>query len=215
MKNLTSKRFFLFSLLIGVFSLFGFTNISMAACPSGAGGAGDICFENPLSYNTVDGVLTALLIHLQGVIVVIAMVFLVVGALLYIFSAGDEGRMKTAKSAIFAAVIGLAIGVAAPSFLREIYTALGRSTGAEPLINTAPSIATIAMNVLNFLLGVTGTAAIIMLVAAGIAYLTAAGNEGQLETAKKMTKWAIVGIAVALGALVIVRQVANFFGTGA
>lgn len=209
MKILNFKKIAV-SFSIATFILFGFSGAVLAAsCPTGS--TDTICFENPLSYDTVDGVLTALLVHLQGIIVVISMVFIVIGALLYMTSAGDEGKMKTAKGAIFAAVIGLAIGIAAPSFLKEIYTALGKSTGAEPLIDSAPSIAAIALNVLNFLLGIAGTLAIVMLVAAGITYLTAAGNEGQIETAKKMTKWAIVGIAVALGALVIVRQVASFF----
>ena len=84
------------------------------------------------------------------------MVFIVVGAILYMTSAGSDKRMETAKGAIFAAVIGLAIGIAAPSFLKEIYTALGKSSSAEPLLATAPSIATIALNVLNFLLGIVG-----------------------------------------------------------
>ena len=181
-------------------------SFSLAACPTGS--TDTICFDNPLRYDTVDDILGSLLIYLQGIIVVIAMVFLVVGALLYIFSAGDEGKMKTAKGAIYAAVIGLAIGIAAPSFLREIYDILGATNNP---VSSAPSLATIALKVLNFLLSIVGVAAIIMLVAAGIAYMTAAGNEGQIETAKKMTKWAIVGIAVALGALVIVKQVASFF----
>jgi hypothetical protein len=197
-------------LIISLIVLFGFFNISLAACPDPVP-AGQICYDNPLALNTVQEVLGSMLNSLQGIIVVIAMVFLVVGALLYIFSAGDEGRMKTAKGAIFAAVIGLAIGIAAPSFLKEIYTILGKDPSADTYMAGAPSIARIAANTLNFLLGIVGTAAIIMLVAAGIAYLTAAGNEGQIETAKKMTKWAIVGIAIALGALVLVNQVAQFF----
>lgn len=193
--------------LIGVFMLFGFFNFTLAA----TGQTGDITFTNPLSYDTVDGILAALLVHLQGVIVVISMIFIIIGALLYMTSAGNEKNMTLGKGAIWAAVVGLAIGIAAPSFLKEIYAALGKSTGAEELIDSAPSITTIALNVLNFLLSITGVLGIIMLVAAGIAYLTAAGNEGQIETAKKMTKWAIIGIAVALGALVIVKQVASFF----
>lgn len=207
MKITDFKKIFL-SLILGIF-IFG--NSFSFALAQATGDSGTITFTNPLTYNTVDEILTALLIHLQGIIVVISMVFIVIGALLYMTSAGNDGRMTTAKGAIFAAVIGLAIGIAAPSFLREIYTALGRSTASEDLINSAPSIATIALNVLNFLLGITGVLGIIMLVASGIAYLTAAGNEGQIETAKKMTKWAIIGIAVALGALVIVKQVASFF----
>jgi hypothetical protein len=207
MKKANFKKITAFFLLVFCFSFLS-ANFSLAQCAEGSASAGNICFPNPLSYNTVDGILGALLIHLRGIIVVIAMVFLVVGALLYIFSAGDEGRMKTAKGAIYAAVIGLAIGIAAPSFLKEIYTIMGAT---ENPVSSAPSLATIALNVLNFLLSIVGVAAIIMLAAAGIAYMTAAGNEGQIETAKKMTKWSIVGIAVALGALVIVKQVASFF----
>lgn len=210
--NILNFRQIVISFLLAVIVLGGFFNFVLAACPtgSGTGGATNICFDNPLSYDDVDGVLTALLIHLQGIIVVISMVFIVVGALLYMMSAGNESRMGVAKGAIFAAVIGLAIGIAAPSFLKEIYAALGTST-TNTAVTAAPDLATIALNVLNFLLGITGVIGIIMLVAAGIAYLTAAGNEGQIETAKKMTKWAIIGIAVALGALVIVKQVASFF----
>jgi len=196
-----SLAFFVF----GLFFAFNSCNVSAADATSTS-----IEFANPLSKNTVDDILTLILNKLQGVIVVISMIFIVIGALLYIFSSGDEGKMKTAKGAIYAAVIGLAIGVAAPSFLKEIYDALGKPSG-DSTVTSAASLSTIALNVLNFLLGIVGTAAIIMLVAAGIAYLSASGNEGQIEIAKKMTKWSIVGIAVALGALVIVQQVSNFF----
>lgn len=207
MANLNFKKISIFLLAVFCFS-FGLFNFSLAACPTGSNNG--ICFENPLEYETVDKVLASVLDHLRTMIVVIAMVFIVVGALLYIFSAGDEGRIKTAKNAIYAAIIGLAIGIAAPSFLKEIYAALGRNSDSSILTEALP-LATIALNVLNFLLSIVGIAAIIMLVAAGMAYMTAAGNEGQIETAKKMTKWAIVGIAVALGAMVIVVQLGKFF----
>ncbi|MGW8185122.1 MAG: hypothetical protein ACWGHO_03350 [Candidatus Moraniibacteriota bacterium] len=208
MKNLNFKKIII-TFFMGAVVFLGFSNVALAACSS-TPSATDICFENPLLYGTVDEVLASLLNSLQGIIVVISMIFIVVGALLYMMSAGNESRMTVAKGAIVAAVIGLAIGIAAPSFLKEIYTALSAST-TNAAVNAAPSLAAIALKVLNFLLSVTGTIAIIMLVAAGIAYLTAAGNEGQIETAKKMTTWAIIGIAVALGALVIVKQIASFF----
>lgn len=206
MKTLGFKKIIL-SCLMGFFLSFGFFNFTLATTTT----PGNITFTNPLTYNTVDGMLAALLVHLQGIIVVISMVFIVIGALIYMTSAGNDKRMELGKSAIFAAVVGLALGIAAPSFLREIYTILGADPSGEAALTDAPSIAEIALNTLNFLLSIAGVLGIIMLVAAGIAYLTAAGNEGQIETAKKMTKWAIIGIAVALGALVIVKQVANFF----
>jgi len=65
------------------------------------------------------------------------------------------------------------------------------------------------MNALNFLLSVFGFIAIISLAAAGIIYLTAGGSEKRIETAKKMALYSIVGIAVALAAMVIIRQIVS------
>ena len=196
-------------LLLGFFIVSGFfwgKNV-IAQCAPGSQAAGSICFSNPLQYETVDQLLPVILNRLQGVIVVLALVFIVIGGLLYITSAGNESRMTMAKGAIVAAVIGLAVGIAAPSFLREIYTALGSNVPGE--VAQSLSIAQIALNVLNFLLGIVGVVSIIMLVVAGMMYLTAAGNESQIETAKNMTKWSIVGIIVALSAIIIVKQIAG------
>jgi hypothetical protein len=207
MKILNFKKIVV-SGIIGIMLWGGFLSFASAACPTGS--SDTICFENPIAYNTVDEILTALLDNLRAIIITLALVFIVVGAILYITSAGSEGRMTLAKNAIFAAVIGLAIGIAAPSFLKEIYTVL--APGSVPgTVSGSLSLTQIALNVLNFLLSVVGVIGIIMLVASGITYLTSAGNEGQIETAKKMTTWAIVGIAIALGALVIVKQLASFF----
>src|SRR3989344_349159 len=168
-------------------------------------------FTNPIGFTSVDNLLTSLLNSLQGIIVVISIIFIVIGAILYITSAGDEKRITTAKAAITASMIGLAIGVAAPSFLKEIYIIL-KPTGSLPTaVVAAPSIATIALNTLNFLLGVVGVITIIMLVVGGIMYLTSAGNENKIDTAKKIVKWSIVGIAITLAALVFVKQIASFF----
>lgn len=147
---------------------------------------------------------------LQGIIVTLSLVFIVIGAVLYIVSAGDEGRIKTAKAAITASMIGLAIGIAAPSFLKEISGILGW-TSTSTAVTAAPTLLQIIRNVLNFLLSLVGVLAIIMLVWGGIMYLTSAGDEKRADTAKSIVKWAIIGIAVALASLVLVTQVAKFF----
>lgn len=182
-------------------------------CPSGiccgaASAIGTISFSNPLSFSTVQDATTVFLNALQGIIVTLAIIFIVIGGVLYIISGGDEGKIKTAKAAITAAMIGLAIAIAAPSFLKEIYIMV---TGAAPAGVGGSTIAEIAGRVLNFLLSIVGVLALIMLVIGGAMYIIAAGDESKIETAKKIVKWAIIGIVVALGALVLVTQVANFF----
>lgn len=175
----------------------------------------NISLANPLKYSTVQEVLMALLYALQGVIVVLSLVFIVIGAVFYITSAGNTGRVSLAKGAIFASLIGLAIGILAPTFLKEIATVLGwSSTSSLPTeVSSAKSASDILLSVLNFLLGIVGTLSIIMLVIGGGMFLTAAGSQDRITTGKKIVSYSLLGIIVALASLVIVRQIASFFAT--
>ena len=168
-------------------------------------------FTNPLTFSTVNDLLTRILGFLQGFIVTIAIIFIVIGGFLYITSAGNDGRMETAKNCVLAALIGLALGIAAPAFLKQIYTILGTDTTIPAGVGTSLSLLQIASNVLSFLLTIIGILAIIMLVIGGIIYLTAAGNEDQIDRGKKIVKYSIIGILIALASLVLVKQVAGFF----
>jgi hypothetical protein len=170
-------------------------------------------FENPIVATTVSALVSTILSNLRGVIVGIALVFIVIGAMMYILSAGDDKRMTTAKATITAALIGLAIALAAPSFLDAIITILGGKTDglATDSISGALTIKKIVENVLNFLLAIIGLLSMIGLVVGGSYYLTAYGDEKRAETGKKMITASIIGIVVALGALSIVNQLASFF----
>jgi hypothetical protein len=171
-----------------------------------------ILFQNPLKFNNIPDLLTTLLSSLLGLIVTLALIMLVIGAFLYITSAGDEGRMETGKKTILAALIGLALGIAAPAFLREIGSILGWTTSDIPAgVGTSLTLIEIASRILSFLLTIIGILAIIMLIIGGIMYLTAAGNEDQIDRGKKIVKYSLIGITIALAALVLVRQVAGFF----
>lgn len=61
-----------------------------------------------------------------------------------------------------------------------------------------------------WLLGILGFIAIIAFVISGILYLTAAGNEEQIEKAKSTMTYAIIGLVVALLGWVVVRAVGAF-----
>lgn len=168
-------------------------------------------YFNPLKFGSVEGVLTEVLNQLRNIIVILSIIFIIIGAVMYILSGGNEGRLTMAKGAITAALIGLAIGLAAPSFLKEIAELLGWTNVNNAQVTGAQSFTEIAGNVLNFLLAIIGILAIIMLVIGGFMYLTAAGDEGRAETGKKIITYATIAIAVALSALVLVVQVTKFF----
>jgi hypothetical protein len=76
------------------------------------------------------------------------------------------------------------------------------------IITDAPSLASVGMNVLNFLLLVFGIIAIIMLVISASIYFFAGSSEKIMEKAKQSTKYAIVGIALAMSGMIMIR----FFG---
>jgi type IV secretory pathway VirB2 component (pilin) len=170
-------------------------------------------FTNPLTATTIQGVLTSVLTYLQGAIATIAIVFIVIGGILYMTSAGDEKRITTAKNCWTGAAIGLAICLAAPSLLKDIMTVLGaNSTVSNSQVSSAPGLKVIATNVLTFLLSVVGIIAIISLVVGGVMYMTSYGDEKRMETGKKVFTYSIIGIVIALASLVIVKQIGTLMG---
>ncbi|MFZ2188525.1 MAG: pilin [Candidatus Moraniibacteriota bacterium] len=165
-------------------------------------------FINPITSNSISDVLGKLMSALSGLVITLSIIFIVLGGILYMLSAGDPGMIKRAKDCWLFSVIGLAIVVAAPTFLKEVMAILG-GTLQDDTLTSALTITEIATNVMNFLLSIVGIIAIISLVIAGGMYMTAYGDDTQMGKAKKMAMWAVVGIAVALGSLVLVKQVAD------
>ena len=86
-----------------------------------------------------------------------------------------------------------------------------KNTGL-PEGNSDDPVAGVIENVMLWLLRIVGVIAIIAFVISGIQYLTSAGNEGQIETAKRNMKWSIVGVIVALMGLIILNFVYDMLG---
>jgi hypothetical protein len=60
---------------------------------------------------------------------------------------------------------------------------------------------------MNWLLAILGIFGIIGFVISGILYLTAAGTDDQISTAKNAMKYSIIGVIVALLGFVIIQAV--------
>jgi type IV secretory pathway VirB2 component (pilin) len=162
-------------------------------------------FPNPTGFTLVTQLLNKLLESLRGVVAVIAIIFIVLGGIMYMLSGGSEKMITRAKLCWTGAVIGLAIVLAAPSFLTEIINILGGSSGIES--PGGPTLLEIGTRVLTFLLSILGIIAIISLVVGGGMYLTAYGDEKRIETGKKIVTYSIIGIIISLSAVVILNEV--------
>jgi hypothetical protein len=186
--------------------------------------SGTMKFGNPLgTVDTIDGLLGSILTAAKNVVVILAIIAIVVGGIMYIFAGVNEGMVKAGKSAITYALIGLAVVVAAPSFLKEIINVLGGNMNCTPVNGVTPAgcitataqltsaltFTKIATNILNLLLSIVGLLGIIGLVLGGTAYLTAYGDPKKAEKGKTIAQYSLIGILIALSAMILVKQIAK------
>lgn len=82
---------------------------------------------------------------------------------------------------------------------------------AAGVIDDAKPVSEVLGNTLDFLLSAFGILAILALAVSGLIYLLSSGDTERSAQAKRAVMYATVGTAVALGALVVVRQIGSFF----
>lgn len=92
------------------------------------------------------------------------------------------------------------------------------STDSPPNIEDATggegSFRTLARTIVNFFLYFLGFIATVMIIYGGVLYVTSAGNDENVQKAKKILMYAIVGIIIILLSFAIVNTVISGAGTG-
>lgn len=85
---------------------------------------------------------------------------------------------------------------------------------AQPAGTNLPSnsIFNIIQGIMNWLLALVGILGVIGFAIAGILYLTAAGDEDRINTAKKAMMYSIIGVIVALVGLVALKAAESMLG---
>lgn len=123
--------------------------------------------------------------------------------------------MQKLRKLAFGAVNGLVLLAPAVVSANAPSQDAWRGRGTTNASNTGlggGSIYNIISQTLAWLLGILGFIAVIGFVISGILYLTAAGNESQIEKAKSAMTYSIVGVIVALMGWVIVQAVQAWLG---
>ncbi len=73
----------------------------------------------------------------------------------------------------------------------------------------APRLSDILLNVLNFVLMIVGVLAVLVVLVSGVMYITSGGDSERVAFAKKALVGGVIGILVAVLALVIVHAVTS------
>jgi hypothetical protein len=140
-----------------------------------------------------------LLNFMMTLLAVIAVLMILIAALKMMTAMGDEGKIKKQQQMLVGAVLGLGIIVLAKPVVQWFY-GYGTST---PSTNVAQSVS-IVVQIANFIMGFTFVAAVVMLIVAGIMMVINFGNDQQVQKAKKIISWVLVGLALILSAYTIV-----------
>ena len=165
-------------------------------------------FGNPLgNTNTIEAVLANIMKYLQGIAGTIAVIFIIIGGIMYMISGGSKDMAEKAKKTLIFAIAGLAIVLAAPLFYTEIKAVL---SGSSP----GSALQALLLNILKLLLSIVGFLAIISMVVGSIWMFTAVGDDERYELGKKTAGYSILGLVIALSALIIAQQVTSLIGSG-
>jgi hypothetical protein len=75
----------------------------------------------------------------------------------------------------------------------------------------AEDFTTLVTNFLQWLLGIAGGVALLMLIYGGIMYITSAGDQQKAETGKKIVMYTLLGLLVVLLSFSIVKVMEDIF----
>ncbi|MGH9856881.1 MAG: hypothetical protein ACRD4B_03455, partial [Acidobacteriota bacterium] len=165
------------------------------------------------------------------IVAIIAAVFIIIGGLWYITSAGDEEKAARGKRTILYAIIGLIIvGLSAVIVNFTIGVFGGAAGGGD--VSLAPLVARAAfgdtevefeglpqgsdlrgeiITIINYFLVLVSIVALIVIIIGGVRYIASRGDDTATASAKKTILYAVIGLLVIGLAAAIVNFVIGAF----
>jgi type IV secretory pathway VirB2 component (pilin) len=145
----------------------------------------------------------------------IAFFFVLYGGFLYITGGSNPSQVEKARKSIFNAIIGLVIALGAVAVTNFIFGNLvgnvgsvgsGAVTGVAQLQGSQ-----LLQRILNVVYFLAGTIAVIVIIIAGLMYVTASGDSGRVTKSKNTLTYAIVGLVIVILAFAITNFVLDRF----
>ncbi len=138
--------------------------------------------------------------------------YVIYGGYLYIFSAGEAGKIAAGKNTLAQAFIGLAIVMSAYIIMTAIRIALIGDKLFYCNYETGEGCANaneVVTGAIYWFISIAGIAATIYLVYGGIQYMISNGEPGKLQKAKQMITYALIGLAIVALSFSITAFVSN------
>ena len=124
-------------------------------------------------------------------------------------------NIKTAiKAAAITTIASISLMMASPVFAQGFINATDNPPAISTATNGAGSLRALVLTIVNFFLLFLGLIAVVIIIYAGFLYVTTAGNQEKVESAKKIIMYVIIGIVIILLSFAIVNTILGA-GTGA
>jgi len=143
---------------------------------------------------------------MKGVVVGLTVAVIIIAGIIYLFSGANVELAEKAKKTLIGASLGFAVVLGADILISQVGCALGWKGATN-----CPEAKNIITRAIKFLFSILGAIGMIGIITGAIVYMTSAGNEQQSRNGRKMIIYSIIGIIIALSAVVIVRQVEKIF----
>ncbi len=138
--------------------------------------------------------------------------YVIYGGYLYIFSAGEPGKIATGKKALTHAFTGLAIVLLAHVILASIRVALLGNSGyfADCLADDGcVQPGDLFLSMVNWVIGIVGFVSAIFVTYGGISYTTSSGDPAKLKKAKDIITYSLIGLAIVALSTIITAFVSS------
>ena len=112
-------------------------------------------------------------------------------------------------------ILGLVLinGVFAPGVLAQVIRPEDEP-GAIQALGGGGDIRALALKIVNFFLGFLGLLAVIMVIYGGFLYVTSAGNQEKVDSAKKILLYSVIGIVIIIISFALVNTLLGGLARG-
>ena len=90
----------------------------------------------------------------------------------------------------------------------------GAGFGGIPNPLGTDSFAELFVRIINWIVGIATTLAVLMVVVGGIQYMISGGNEDKIKSARKTIQWALIGLIVLLMSWGLLSALLDILGVG-
>ncbi len=180
--------------------------------PGSTGNASPWSISNFVTSSSFEDLVNRIAGWIFTIAIPLAVIMIIWSGVLFMTAAGDENKVTTARKALTWSIVGLAIAIIGKGFTTLISDILSPVGGGANL--TSQGVVTVLNNLANWIFSLAIVLAVIMIIWAGVLFMTASGSEEKITKARKALIWSLVGVAIAIVSKGIVYLVQSFITTG-